>query len=45
MLKGEKTSFKDQLFDLGQRLGKAILLPIAILPVAGLFFRSISSII
>lgn len=37
MLKGEKTSFKDQLFDLGQRLGKAILLPIAILPVAGLF--------
>lgn len=33
----EKRSFKEEFVGLGQRLGKAILLPISILPVAGLF--------
>lgn len=38
MLKNNKSNgLKDSLFNLGQRLGKAILLPIAVLPVAGLF--------
>ena len=31
-----KVSLKDNLFSLGQQLGKAIMMPISILPVAGL---------
>ena len=33
----DKKSFRDEFVGLGQRLGKAILLPISVLPVAGLF--------
>ncbi len=33
----QKVTLKDEFIGLGQRLGKAIMMPIAILPVAGLF--------
>lgn len=35
--KQNQSSIKDELMGMGQRLGKAILLPISVLPVAGLF--------
>lgn len=33
----EKVSLKDSFVGIGQKLGKAIMMPISILPVAGLF--------
>ena len=41
----EKVSLKDSFVGIGQKLGKAIMMPISILPVAGLFFRDSGSTI